>query len=65
MVISLSFTRSCKKKIPDVDVACTFAVGATVVDKLDRRFLVLKNDGAPVLISLAYEEQSYPQHLIG
>ena len=36
----------------------TFAVGATVFDQLDGRFVVLKNDGAPVFVSLAYKEKS-------
>ena len=45
------------------DVGAT--VGATVVDELDGGFIVLKNDGAPVLTSLIDEEQSCPQHLIG
>ena len=35
---------------------CAFAVGATVVNQLDGRFIVLKYDGAPVFISLIDEE---------
>ena len=45
-------------------MACMIAVGATVVNKLNCRFIVLKYDGAPVLISLINKEQSCPQHLI-
>ena len=54
--VFLFFYPVMKKEVPDIYVSRTFTVGATVVDQLDSKSVVLKCDGAPVFISLIDEE---------